>query len=439
MPFAHSIPPNRGFIAFTSRIFLIATLAVSVIIPHSFQVPTAALIVVTGAIAIFGVRMTKWVSTQLIFYCAGAALTVFYLFIGNINGAPNDAIIQTALVYLASPLLWIIIAASLQQLFGRKGTVRWLILFTWGAMASVVVFFYAYFAFGRDSVEFLAEDANINVRGGFAGATMFVYGSLIFLSAAFFAEPSVVRSRLVRFVMPAALITAAATSGRSALILAIPIGYAVGLVLRSGLAPRYSTEGRNSIALLPTIGLLVAIALAGIILNALFAQLDLLYIGNVFLDKLLSGGGSERVEQTSALWDGIERSFGLGWGHGIGVDYIRNDRLPWRYEVLPLATVLRVGIIGLGIYALPFLSAAWVIVQRMRTRTLAPWDIYLAAGLASVTVATFTNPYLESFIFQWMCFIPIVIIGSIQNEAENESVDQDEIRAMAPRSIPQHA
>lgn len=428
-----TLPPNRGFIAFASRILLIATLAVSVIVPHSFQVPTAALIVVTAAIAIFGLRMTEWLALQLTFYCAGAALTVLYLFIGNMNGAPNDAIIQNALVYLVSPLLWIIIAASLQQLFGAEKTVRWFTLFTWGAMASVVLFFYAYFAFGRDSVKFLVEDANINVRGGFAGATMYVYGSLIFLSAAFFAEPSVVRSRFVRFVMPAALITAAITSGRSALILSIPIGYVLGTVLRLGLAQRYSTDGRHGIALLPTIGMLIAIALAGVVLNALFVQLDLIYIGTVFMEELLAGGGSERVGQAGALWDGVERSFGLGWGHGIGVDYIRNQLLPWRYEILPLATVLRVGIIGLGIYALPFLSAAWVIVRRWRTHTLTPWDIYLAAGLISASIAIFTNPYLESFIFQWMCFIPIVLLGSVQNDCEGET------GATAPQQTAQQA
>lgn len=415
-----ALPPDRGFIAFASRILLIATLAVSVIIPHSFQVPTAVLIVIASTIAMFGLRMNTWLTLQLSFYCAGAALTVLYLFIGNINGAPNDAIIQTALVYLASPLLWIIIAASFQQLFGVQGTVRWLTLLTWGAMASIVLFFYAYFAFGRDSVKFLVQEANINVRGGYAGATMYVYGSLIFLSAAFFAEPSVVRSRLVRFVMPAALITAAITSGRSALILSIPIGYAIGIVLRSGLAQRYSSAGRQSVALLPTIGMLIAIALVGVVLNTLFAQLDLIYIISVFIDELGSGGGSERTEQAVALWDGIERSFGLGWGHGVGVDYIRNQQLPWRYEILPLATILRVGIVGLGVYALPFFSAAWVVVQRWRTRTLTPWDIYLSAGLAAASIAIFTNPYLESFIFQWMCFIPIILLGSARNDGESE-------------------
>lgn len=403
--------PERGLLSLVTRATLVVTLAVCVVVPHSFQVPTAALLVATSALAIFGVQFTRWISVLLILYCFGTIVTVFYLFIGFTNGAPNDSIIQNALVYIASPLIWIIVSASLMQRLGLAVTVRWLLIFTWLAMLSVVLFFYAYFAFGKESVKFLTEDANINVSGGFAGSTMLVYGSMIFLAGAFFAEPAVMGWRLGRFATPAALLGAALTSGRAAFLLAIPIGFFVGLILRRGLEPSATRDAREGIPLLPSLGVFLALLVGVIVLNEVFAQLDLEYIAELFWNKLLSGGGTERVEQAYALWDGIERSYGLGQGHGLGVSYLRSDEFPWRYELLPLASVLRVGILGTIVYASPFLCAAWLLSEKARKRTLSRIDIYMAGGLTAALTATFTNPYMESFTFQWMYFIPVVAIG----------------------------
>lgn len=403
---------DRGFLALFTKALLLLTLTVCVVVPHSFQTPTAALLVVAGLFATFAIRLTPWFSRLLLLYCAGTFVSVVYLFIGYTHGAPNDAMITTALVYIASPLLWLIIGQALMQLFAAEGTVRLLLWLTWAALLSIVLFFYAYFAFGRDAVKFLTEDANINVRGGFAGATMLVYGSMIFLAGAFFAEPAVVRWRPARFVMPAALIAAAATSGRSAFLIAIPIGFVVGSLLRAGLHPRFAKTAQTGIPLLPTVGTLVALIAGVVLLNSVFAQLDLAFIFNLFTEKLLSGGGSERVEQAYYLWQGVEETMGLGKGHGVGVLYLRSDEFPWRYELLPLASLLRVGILGTIVYTLPFLFAAGLVMRRFSERSLRPADIYMTGGLAAACVATFTNPYLESFIFQWMYFIPVVVVGS---------------------------
>lgn len=403
--------PERGFLALVTRFLLVLSLVVCVVVPHSFQVPTAALLVVTALLAALGLQFTRWVSILLILYCLGTVISVLYLFIGFTNGAPNDAIIQSALVYVASPLIWIVISTSLIQRLGVKRTVNWLLVLTWAAIASIVLFFYAYFAFGRESVRFLTEDANINVSGGFAGATMLVYGSMIFLAGAFFAEPAVLRWRLARFATPAALIAAAATSGRAAFLIAIPIGFVLGTLLRPGLHPRYVEGKTGGIPLLPAIGVLGAITVGVVILNTVFTQLDLRFIAELFWEKLTSGGGSERVEQADALWAGIEESYGLGHGHGVGVAYLRSDEFPWRYELLPLASVLRVGILGTLVYALPFLVGIFAVAQRFQARELTRYDIYLSGGLVTATIATFTNPYLESYIFQWMFFLPLVALG----------------------------
>ena len=401
---------DRGFLKWAAQGSLLAALAICVVVPHSFQIPTAIALGVAFVFCVLGLRSTRWLIWLIVIYCLGAILTVIYLFVGFLNGAPIDAILQSAAVYLVSPFLWIVLASSLMQYFGPEGTVKWLVRFTWLALLSIVLFFWAYFAFGRDSVKFLTEDANMNVRGGFAGTTMLVYGSLIFLAGGIFAEPGVLRSRLARLLMPAALIAAAATSGRSAFLIAIAVGFVIGLVLRPGL--RETQQGSvNNLSLLNVIGALAAMVMGIVVLNALFAQLDLAYIVELFWTKLLSGGGNERIQQFYALWEGVEDGFGLGRGHGVGVDYLRSDEFPWRYELLPLATLFKVGVIGLAIYSLPFVLAASRIIKKFQDQSLTRVDIYMAGGLSAALLATFTNPYLESFVFQFMYFLPVVALG----------------------------
>ncbi len=407
---SHTHNTDRGILVLATQFFIGVSLAVCSVVPHSFQTFTAALLAVTFILTLFTTKYDRSVGILLLLFFAGTLVSVLYLFVGYASGAPNDAIILSAAVYIVSPLMWLIIGASFFQLYGIPNAVRWLTRFTWLALLSVVLFFYAYFAFGRESVQFLTEEANINVRGGFAGATMLVYGSMIFLSGAIFAEPTILKYKIARLVMPAAIIAAAATSGRAAFLIAIPIGFAIGLLLRPGLATGFSEERKKSVPLLGIFAILLAMIGSILILNAAFVQLDLLFIAGVFFEKLTSGGGTERVEQFYALWGGIENSFGLGHGHGIGVPYLRSDAYPWRYELLPLATILRVGLFGTVIYALPFLAAFIAILRKFRRRQLSPFDIYMAGGLVAALAATFTNPYMESFIFQFMYFLPVVCL-----------------------------
>ncbi|TPG08125.1 hypothetical protein [Sphingomonas oligophenolica] len=400
-----------GLLAFVTKGLLFLTMAVCVVVPHSFQVPTAGLILVTAFFAVLGLKRSPWLDKLMLTYYAGTAVTAFYLWLGYTNGAPREAFSQVLLVYIISPLLWWLIGASLMQRVGQDKLIRWLILLTWLALASVVLFFYAFLTFGKDSVRFLTEDANVNVQGGFAGASMLVYGSLIFLSGSYFAEPTMVRSRVARLIFPAALIVCAITSGRSAFILAIPIGALVGLALRSGLAVAMSEAERKQTSLLPILLVLVAGVGGLMVLSLIFAQIDLRLIVNLFWDKLTSGGGDVRVEQARALWEGIERSYGLGQGHGLGVRYLRSDEFPWRYELIPLASMLRVGIMGTAVYLSPFILYAALLSQRFAERRITRNDIYFAGGFFSVAVAAFTNPYIESFIFQWMFFVPVIALG----------------------------
>ena len=386
------------------------TLAVCVIVPHSFQLFTLGMMTLAFVLSLAVMKRDDWLDRVLLTYMLGAALTAIYIWVGYVNGAPRAATNQTLLVYIVSPLVWIVLCTVIFQLFGIERLVRVMIQFTWAAVVSVALFFYLFLTFGREAVSFLTEEANVNVSGGFAGATILVYGSLIFLSGALFAQPMLIRNRYARTGLLTLLVLCALTSGRSALILSIPAGFLAGTIVRSRLRRGEPAEQQRSM-LLPLIGLGLAATAALALMNYLFFEVDLSVVLAEFFGELLSGGGSVRTDQAGALWEGFLRSRGIGVGHGVGVPFIRNTDYPWRYEVIPLATLLRVGVLGTLVYMSTFMLYGAAFVRRVTTRDLSSEDIYMIGGFFAVSLAAFTNPYIESFVFQWMYFLPVMSIA----------------------------
>ncbi len=398
------------------RLWLLVTLFVCVVFPHSFQAPTAGLLVVGLLLSLLVIRKSEYLDRLMTTYLLGVIVTAIYVWIGYAHRAPRAAVTQTILVYILSPFMWLIIGATLTQQFGIERLVRTLIRFTWAAVIEVAVFFWAFLVFGKQAVSFLSEQANVNVSGGIAAANIIVYGSLIFLAGALFAQPSAVPGRWRRITLPALVLVCAITSGRSALILAIPIGLVIGAVFRSRVQTEDGGEQGGLRTLVPTF-LLALLGIAVLLIIDQFVDaFDLITIYQQFIAELFSGGGSERTEQIAALWEGVRESYGLGVGHGIGVAYLRSAEFPWRYEVIPMATLLRVGLIGTLVYASTFAIYGLTFADRFAKRTLRNEDVYMFGGFASVTLAVFTNPYIESFVFQWMYFLPVMSLGIIANQ-----------------------
>lgn len=409
----------RDALARIARFFLFVSLAMAVVVPHSFQAVEAATFFLTMLICIVVIRRDPWLDQVMLTFFLGAAITAIYIWVGYSHGAPRSASNQTLFVYVVSPLMWIVMSTALFQFVGLARVTTWLVWLTWAAVLSVAAFFYLYLTFGKGAVAFLTADANVNVEGGFAAATMLVYGSLIFLAGAIFAQPLVVRGKIARIILPGLVFLAALTSGRSALILAIPIGFVTGVILRRGTRVEDSSEDVRSV-LLPMFLLGFGSLLMLVIIDILLESVDLTVIVTRFWDELTSGGGSERTEQASALWEGFLDSYGLGIGHGLGVPYIRNMLFPWRYEVMPLATLLRVGIVGAFVYTSTFILYGQRFMARWNARELRMQDIYMIGGFVPALLAITTNPYIESFVFQWMYFLPVMALAIRPLAAEAE-------------------
>ncbi|EIL99458.1 hypothetical protein RHOFW104T7_07345 [Rhodanobacter thiooxydans] len=384
-------------------------LLLTVVVPNSLQIPSAVALVLAALLALPALRIRPGFRTLLALYACTVIVTLFYMGVGGVHDAPAEAQAQVTLIYIISPLLWMIVADGLLRQLGTDRLIGWFVLLSLLSALSVGLFFYLYLTRGAAAVSFFFEGANVNLNEGFSGATMHVYGSLIFLSGGFFSSPELIKSRLLRLVLLAMLLVCALTSGRTALILAVPLGWFLGLLL----TPRTTVQPHRS-AILRIIRygvpMAVAVAIALLLLDA-YTQISLSKVLDAVTTKLASGGGPARVQMTRSLFAGILANDGLGSGHGVGVAFVSDAEYPWRYELVWLATLYRVGMIGTLVYALPFLLYIIAVIRLAIGRRLQPRHKFMFCGFVCAFLGTNTNPYIEAFVFQWMYVIPLVALA----------------------------
>ncbi|MBT2145160.1 MULTISPECIES: hypothetical protein [unclassified Rhodanobacter] len=386
-----------------------ALLLLTVVVPNSLPVTSAAAMGLAFMLALPGLRIGPGFRTLLALYACTVIVTLVYMVVGGMHDAPQEAEIQVVAIYILSPLLWTIIADGLLRQLGTDRLIDWFAVLSLLCALSVALFFYLYLRYGAAAVTFFFEGANVNLNEGFAGATMHVYGSLIFLCGGFFGSPELIKNRLMRLALLAMLLVCALTSGRTALILAVPLGWFLGLLLSSRTTGR---RQKSPIFRIIRYGLpmLIAVTTALVLLQA-YTQISLSTVLDAVSTKLASGGGSARVQMTRSLFAGILANDGLGAGHGVGVDFISDTVHPWRYELVWLATLYRVGILGTLIYALPFLLYIVAVIRLAYGRRLPPRHKFMFCGFVCAFLGTNTNPYIEAFVFQWMYVVPLVALS----------------------------
>jgi hypothetical protein len=379
----------------------------TVVVPNSLPVPTAITIGLAALLALPGMRFGLGFKNLLALYACSAMVTVIYLVVGGMHGAPFIGLLQVAAVYIVTPFLWILVADGLRRAIGIERIIDWFIVLSLLCALSVALFFYLYLTRGAAAVAFFFQGANLNLNEGFAGATMHVYGSMIFLCGGFFSSPELIKRRTLRFALLAMLLIAAITSGRSALILSIPMGACLGWMLGSRTTEH---RGKPAIVRFMQYGVpsLVALIVTLYILEA-YTQVRVSAVLNIVFNKLAAGGGEERTQMSRSLYAAILDNGGLGSGQGVGVNYVSDPLHPWRYEVVWIASVFRVGLLGAFFYALPFIIYVLGVAKLAFDRRLPAHHKFLFSGFVCAFLATNTNPYIEAFSLQWMYVFPLVL------------------------------
>ena len=370
-------------------------LFLTMVVPNSIKPVSVSFLALTAALGWPLTNFSPAFMRVVWMHGASSAVTLLYLVVGLVNGASNEALLQTLFIYIVSPALWILVAGGVLATFESDSLERMMENNAIFGAASVGLFFYLFLNGGPEAVSFFIEPENANVN--------LVDG----MSSAMFAMLAVGEMGTKLLITLGILVVVAVTSGRSALMLSVPVGLVLGALLRPGIHGQRA--GTIAWALGKQVGIAVLAGIVFIILLSSFTEVDVLYIIGGFWEELSGGGGSERTNQANALFDGIISSFGIGAGHGIGVNYIRSEMYPWRYEIVLLATIYRVGFAGALVYAWPFIRYGWGVFETWKHKRLTNFDVFLFAGCASAFIAAATNPYIEAYTFHWMYVLPVTI------------------------------
>jgi hypothetical protein len=333
---------------------------------------------------------------------ASGAVTSLYLAVGVYKEA-YDAVAWVLFVYVVSPAFWILILSAVFQLRSDLEVVHWMMRLGYLGALSVFVYFAVFFTLGPTYLTVFIAEPNAAIVDGQPAAAMHVFGSLLFVCGGFFAAPQLIKRWFVRTLVAITLLAVVILSGRSALFVAVLSGLAVAVVA-GGRVSDWGAPFRN----LGGILVVALVALVGVELIYDLGSADLLRVPLVVFDKIWAGGGEERIDQGIALRAGIAQHFFLGAGHGIGASYIRDYDQPWRYELLWLATLFRVGLFGTAVYLLPAIVIVGRYVRSLFARETSSVGDFMLGGFIAMFLGAATNPYLESFEFQWMLVLPFL-------------------------------
>ncbi len=393
-----AIPKRR--IGVIEAVLWVALATLTVILPNAFK--EIAVLLLTLTAMRYALLPRRFLSRRmLLMWGAVAIVTLFYILVGLMNGAPPEAGNQAIIIYIISPLLWIIALRGALMTFGLARLVRFLVFLTFFAMLSQLFYYWAIFN-GRFPalLVLMAGSPNIDYSDNQIAAVMFVFGSMIFLYSGLFASPEVVRNKGLRMLLMLGAFVSALTSGRSALVLGLLIGTALFVI--------FSFHSRKSVPrslVVNVLALTIASFIGSYALWDLYG-IDVTASVDSLWEKISSGGGAGRQSYLPLLLEGAADHFFLGAGHGIGVSFTVSEQFPWRYEVVGAAALFRVGLVGFLVYAAPFILAMNEAYKKYRKNDLNIYERYLLGTLIAGMFSANTNPYIEAVVFQWMFILP---------------------------------
>ena len=395
---------------------LIILSLLTVVIPNAFKLLVAFLLIILGCISLIylGFKVNR---TFVIFGALGWIITFIYLLIGISNGAPLKAVYQVILIYAISPLLWLLISSYIALNINKKFMNLTLIFLSILASISVFLYIYSYQTFGPSFVEFWfgVDEANAVVTQDSIGIRASVPGSLIFLVSGFLSAPKFIKSLPLRYFVMSLLIIATISSGRNAAIVSIVIGFTFQSIFRMIDFLKSRKRVRYDLVFRLTTSIIFICFFSVLAFKSLFFFYDInlgMMIQNIGSKMSnLSATENIRLEQLSKLLESCLNNNLLGAGHGIEVQgYPRNPEHPWRYELVWIALLHRVGILGTIIYLIPFFFTFFRAGKKLLSYNLDHEERFMLTSLFSVFLASQTNPYLEGIVFHWMFIFPIVFL-----------------------------
>jgi hypothetical protein len=208
-------------------------------------------------------------------------------------------------------------------------------------------------------------------------------------------------------------------SGRMALVIAIPIAVLACLFVKLSVPienhSARSRAGLRILLVLVTIGIVVLFHSGWNLVDVLVTRVNQ-YIGS-------TGAQDARIIQFPGLMQGwAERPwFGAGLG-AVADGPIRDDSMPWAYELSYVSLLFQGGVITVLVYAA---GIYWIFLNMFKVAST-NWPmknqlICLCIGLFCFLAGNATNPYLGTFDSMWVIFLPVALINHALNDLRDFS------------------
>ena len=324
----------------------------------------------------------------------GLLISVFYIAFGQLfSKQPYLSFIQSTAVYIIFPIFWILFSDYILTKFSPLYILKYLTMFGFLACCSVFLTLWLIDNNYKEYLLLIIEDPKKTISSdGVVELSLHVYGSLLFLIPAIVTSINQF-SLIKKYILLSVLFFSVVYSGRSVLIISFLIGV-IGYFITS-------RAKINSIIIL-----LVTIGIASALIS--YFEIPIIAIWKLSLQKITEI--NEHDVRNIQFWEflkGIQDYYYLfGHGHGVGIDFIRHEKYFWRgYELLPMATLYRVGVLGLISYSLPFIFSLRKYYSLFLRKKNTVIDDFFIFGIIGIVVGSLTNPYLESFDFQLLYFI----------------------------------
>ena len=361
--------------------------------PNSFQLVTAIVMILIVVLS-FIINNKICINDYLLFWWL--TLSCFFIFYISISEINIQDKIELILKYTFFPFLWLAIGTYLKENYKEEYLIKALVIFSFVSFFLVLALYYL-MLMGYNFVELFFKDPNIDNQYGL-GFTLHVYGNMLFFAAGIIIIIPVLNSRLFEFFYVFMFIIVALISARTALLVSLSLGIIF-------LQLYYIYEKRYGMPLIYIL-ILVLLFFGLSFYTSNYLNYNLIdYFQQGSLEKFKSFGGKERTAQSGLM---IQKIINNPWGIGFNnIGIIMNEEKEYKYEVLILATLLRYGLL---VFTLIGFSLLPIIKTIKNFRKINSYKMFWVLGFVFIIVFSFTNPYLESFFFQWMFFIPLVFL-----------------------------
>lgn len=397
------------------------------VMPKVYQIERGILLAFIMLVGLIYSLNGKWrLNTTILFWGAlTVSASMLFVFIGAINSSPGALRVST--VYVIWPLVFLFLMGIVKKPEQLYPFLKVIILaaITVSIMGIMLVVDGVFNLNLNLGIFFDKQSAGLGIYDGV------IEFRLLNMSTAIYALPFILgvlfapsnlppfnkNWRKLAWIAFTLLVVVLLISGRRAfLLIALLSPFIVwGLLIMANI--------RVYILKWMIIGIIFAIALIGLVVPTFSLDFGLLWENfiSAFNTQNNTSSVSVRKVQFLALIEGWINTPIFGAGHGAAAaGVVRDQSQPWAYELSYIALLFQTGLIGIIIYSSAVL---WIFIKGISIMRTIPESAGLLvpclSGLSCFLVANATNPYLGSFDYLWVIFLPVAILNTYMLRGRN--------------------